>query len=114
MIEKQINGDPSLNYDTSRGPAVAPFLCWGPYIWTDGLRPRSDGWTWACGDLENDFTHPNTNGVSKVADQLLAFFQTDALCQTWFLRKPTNGITATDVSANSSVGFMPLERVIQQ
>ena len=108
LIEKQINGDPSLNYDTNRGPAVAPLLSWGPYLWTDGLKPRSDGLTWLCGDLENDLTHPNTNGVSKVADQLLAFFKTDALCQPWFLRKPTNGVTTTDASANANAGLMPL------
>ena len=44
----------------------------------------------------------------KVADQLLAFFKTDALCVPWFLRKPTNGATATDATASGVVGFMPV------
>ncbi len=110
MIEKQINGDPSLNCDPAKGPVVAPYLVWGPYLWTDGARPRSDGFTWACSDLENDFTHPNTMGVTKVADQLLAFFKTDALCQPWFLRAPTSNVTATvpSASANNAFGLMPL------
>jgi len=107
MIEKQIAGDPSLNYDTNRGPAVAPFLSWGPYLWANGLVPRSDGFTWACSDLENDFTHPNTNGVAKVADQLLAFFKTDPLAAPWFLRRPTNGVTATDVNASYGSNVLP-------
>lgn len=107
LIEKQIAGAASLNYASNRGPVVAPFLSWGPYLWADGLAPRSDGFTWACNDLETDFTHPNTNGVTKVADQLLAFFKTDALTVPWFLRKPTNGLTAIDASASASFGFMP-------
>ncbi len=108
MIEKQINGDPMLNYDTNRGPALAPFLCWGPYLWADGLVPRSDGFVWQCNDLTNDFTHPSEAGVTKVADQLLAFFKTDALARPWFLRGGSTNPPATlGVNASTNAGNVP-------
>ena len=108
MIEKQINGDARLNFDTNRGPALAPFLCWGPYLWADGLVPRSDGFVWQCNDLTNDFTHPSENGVTKVADQLLAFFKTDTLARPWFLRGgSTNPPVALGVSASTNAGNVP-------
>src|SRR5262249_4942275 len=33
MIENQINGTGNLNFDTSQGTVVAPYLSWGPYLW---------------------------------------------------------------------------------
>lgn len=88
LVEKQINGDPGLNYDPQRGPVVAPFLSWGPYIWADGENPRSDGLVWLQEDMVPDCTHPSDNGVLKVADQLLEFFKTDETAIPWFLENP--------------------------
>ena len=42
LIEKQIDGN--LNYDTNKGPAVVPWLSWGPYLWTRGATKRALGW----------------------------------------------------------------------
>ena len=126
LIEKQLSGAPELNYDPAKGPVVAPWLSWGPYVWTDGLRGRSDGLLSVCpDDLESDFTHPSANGhVPKVGHQLLAFFKTDPTATPWFLR--TNGAgqpptcapsadTTTHVvpfvanlSANASSGSAPI------
>src|SRR5205823_3487696 len=76
VIEDQINGRNNLNFDPTNGLVVAPWISWGPYIWTDGKRHRADGFTWDCPqDLESDFTHPSSNGVAKIAPQLLAFFK---------------------------------------
>jgi hypothetical protein len=83
LIESQINGDPDLNFDPRRGPVVAPYLSWGPYLWIDGLNPRSDGLVWTQQDLATDCVHPSTNGRQKVAQMLMNFFKRDATAR-WF------------------------------
>lgn len=89
-IADQINGTGNLNFDPAKGTVVAPYVTWGPYTWVDGLNPRSDGLIWLCSDLDkDDFVHPSVDGTKKVADQLLAFFKTDPMATSWFLKKPT-------------------------
>jgi hypothetical protein len=86
MIEKQLAGNPSLNFDPARGIVEAPWMAWGPYLWADGLMPRSDGLTWLCGDLrDNDGTHPSDVGAAKVAQLLVSFFQTDPITSRWYM-----------------------------
>ncbi len=85
MIENQINGDPTLNFDPSNGAVVAPYLSWGSYLWIDGTNPRSDGRVWLPEDLESDCTHPSPSGEQKVGEQLLEFFKTDTTTTSWFL-----------------------------
>lgn len=110
VIEKQINGDPALNYDPNQGPVEAPLVLWGPYLWTDGMVPRSDGFTWACADLQSDFIHPSVSGVTKVADQLIGFFKTDPLTRPWFLRSQVFGQAPTvSILTDVSSGFAPLD-----
>lgn len=70
----------NLNYNT-----VSPWIAWGPYLWADGTRARSDGLTWVRGDFESDGTHPSTSGETKVANLLLAFFKGDSHAACWFL-----------------------------
>lgn len=84
-IESQLQGTGNLEWNAAVGPVVAPLLQWGPYIWVDGLDPRSDGLQWACSDLQNDFVHPSATGRAKVSDQLMAFFKTDPTTAPWFL-----------------------------
>jgi PKD repeat protein len=109
-VEDQITGAGNLNFDPAKGAVVAPLLLWGPYIWADGLMPRSDGFTWLCSDLEADFTHPSASGgVPKVATHLLAFFKTDPTAVPWFLRQTVTG-QPPQVTAGASVssGAPPL------
>jgi len=110
MIEKQINGAADLNFDPAKGPVVAPYISWGPYLWADGTVGRSDGLVWLCSDLEDDFTHPSaTGGVPKVGHQLLAFFKTDPTATPWFLRQTVVGSPPTCVaSADVTNGLVPL------
>ena len=109
MIQDQLNATNNLNYDSSSGPVVAPWISWGPYLWADGLTPRSDNFIWQCADLEGDWTHPSTNGgVPKVATQLLAFFKTDPTATPWFLRKPGNGAPTCAPTGSPTNGFRPL------
>ena len=86
MIEKQIQHDPDLNASPRRGEVVAPLLLWGPYLWVDGMSPRSDGLVWLCSDTSrDDFTHPSASGQQKVGAQLLDFFKSDPAAAPWFL-----------------------------
>lgn len=85
-IASQLNGDGALNFDAARGPVTAPWLAWGPYMWADGLQPRSDGLTWACGDFAADGTHPSGAGRQKVASMLLSFVKADPTVRAWFAR----------------------------
>lgn len=98
MLEKQINGDLSLNFDPALGEVVAPYLAWGPYIWVNE-SPRADGFEWTQADLEHDCTHPSASGEAKVAAALENFFKTDASAVTWFtdgadVPPPTPTLTA--------------------
>ena len=85
VIESQINGVDSLEYNPANGPVEAPWLAWGPYLWTDGLNPRADGLTWPCDAFVDDGTHPSTSGRDAIANALLAFLRTDATSTPWYL-----------------------------
>jgi hypothetical protein len=85
LVQAQIEGDPELNYDAAAGPVVAPYLAWGPYLWADGLNPRSDGLTWRPEDMVRDCTHPSDQGREVIAGLLMDFFKTDTTT-TWFLQ----------------------------
>ena len=90
LIATQMSGEDSLNFDPAAGPVEAPWLTWGPYLWADGLNPRSDGLIWTCDDFNSDGTHPTTAGRDVVADSLLAFFKRDETAVPWFV----NGLVA--------------------
>lgn len=87
VIVAQQAGDPRLNPDPARGPAVAPLVLWGPYIWANGATPRSrDGLTWNRGDYQPDGVHPTPAGARKYSALLLGFLTTDPSARTWFER----------------------------
>jgi hypothetical protein len=87
LIEGQIAGEDSLNFDAAQGAVEAPWLAWGPYMWADGLNPRAgDGLTWECVDYQSsDGTHPATGARVKVANMLLDFMHADGTAQPWYL-----------------------------
>lgn len=101
MIEKQIEGDPTLNFDPLAGEVNAPYLTWGPYLWIDGEQAREDGRVWLPEDLAKDCTHPSNSGKEKVADMLLEFFSTEETAVGWFLAENpserTEALSATTV-----------------
>jgi hypothetical protein len=88
LIEQQIRGDKSLNFDPERGEVTAPWLSWGPYLWANGSTPREDGFAYAPEDFApNDGTHLSPSGQRKVGQLLLKFFQSDETTKPWFLRQ---------------------------
>lgn len=89
-IESQMNevrgipGNPragSLDYTKK----AAPLVLWGPYLWADGVTPRSDGLSWLRTDFEEDGTQPSQSGESKVGASLLEFFRNSPYSRCWFL-----------------------------
>jgi hypothetical protein len=70
--------------DRMQKKASGPWIGWGPYLWTDGMKGRRDGFTWACEDVDNDGTHPSKTGTQKVSALLLDFFKSDATTRLWF------------------------------
>jgi hypothetical protein len=79
---------------------VAPWVAWGPYLWADGTRPRSDGLIWQRSDFRADGTHPSPAGVAKVGSALLRFFLDSPFTRCWF-RAPAQHAACTLSSAPS-------------
>lgn len=61
--------------DLSVKSGAAPWLAWGPYLWTNGAQGRADGLVSEPGDVrEDDGTHPSMAGMHKAARELMDFF----------------------------------------
>jgi hypothetical protein len=87
VIEKQLQGDPSLNHDSAKGAVKSPLVLWGPYLWTNGAKGRDlDDVVFTRDDLAGDGTHPSASGQQKVAQMLLKFFKTDSTAKVWFVK----------------------------
>ncbi len=115
LIEAQIAGEDSLEFDATQGVVEAPWLAWGPYLWADGLNPRaSDGLTWACADYQtSDGTHPAAGARVKVSNQLLDFMHNDATAQPWYVSStvaaPAPGVSRIDLAAAPNPARGPVE-----
>jgi hypothetical protein len=86
LVQAQIAGDATLNFDPARGQVTAPLLLWGPYLWTCGDRPRADGLVWSLDDVRaNDHLHPSAAGCRKITKLLLDFLKHDEGARRWFV-----------------------------
>ena len=86
LIADQIAGKAELNYDPLKGPVVAPWCEWGPYLWADGIKANREGLTYVRADYsDQDGTHPSPSGRLKVATRLMQFLKTDPTARCWFM-----------------------------
>jgi hypothetical protein len=87
LLQRQMQGDPLLNWDPARGEVKSPIAIWGPYLWACGSHPRGDGLTWTEEDVRsNDHMHPSAAGCRKTTEQLLKFLKADPGTKLWFLK----------------------------
>jgi len=98
QISQQSGSAPSDGFGPLLAGTDAPVLVWGPYLWADGLTPRSDGLIWECTDLNADGTHPSMSGVAKVADMLMAHFLSSPYARVWF-----RAVKPADIDSNGVV-----------
>jgi hypothetical protein len=77
-----------LIQERMQGKLRGPWIGWGPYLWTDGEKGRTDGFTWTCPDVKQDGMHPSPAGSAKIARALLRFFKTDPTSKSWFAPTP--------------------------
>lgn len=95
-VESQINesrGQPA-NIDAgdlSPSNGTAPWISWGPYLWTRGEQPRLDGLTWIRTDYDSTGTRLSRQGEEKLGGLLFAFFKSSAYTGCWFLAGPGCG-----------------------
>ena len=71
----------TLNY----AKKSAPVLLWGPYLWANGMTPRTDSTFWSRLDFEPDGVHPSQLGEAKAAGMLLEFFKSMPYTKCWFI-----------------------------
>ena len=69
--------------------SVAPWVAWGPYLWADGMNPRSDGLVWRPDDLKGDGTHMARLGIEKVSGIMMDFVKSSPVTKCWILK---NGV----------------------
>ena len=63
-------------------------MSWGPYLWANGTAKRSDGFRFEKPDFrDDDQMHHSAAGMTKIGQQLVDFFKTDATTRSWFMRK---------------------------
>lgn len=56
----------------------------GTLFWTQGDKPRADGYTWNKQLVSNDGVHPTDAGIQRVSKDLVDFWSIDPVSQLWF------------------------------
>lgn len=83
---EQMRGAPASglagNLDYAR---AAPWIAWGPYLWSDGDRPRRDGFLWLRTHFKDGGFETSPAGVLKGGKRLHDFFTTSDFTRCWFL-----------------------------
>lgn len=87
----QLRGQsPNVDVGDLSGTA-APWISWGPYLWTRGSDARADGFFWAPADNDSAGTGLSRAGEAKVGGALFEFFKASSYTRCWFLAGPVCG-----------------------
>ena len=86
VVSDQLDGKPEMNFDPAKGRVSSPWIEWGPYLWTDGVRGRKDGFVYLREDTREDGLHPSEKGTVKIATLMMNFFRSDPTTRPWFLK----------------------------
>lgn len=81
-IAEQLAGNPLLKYKGAG--AVAAWMAWGPYVWSDGINPRIDGLQWFCSDFDSTGYHLSEAGKEKEASLLFNYLISSQTSKDWF------------------------------
>lgn len=68
------------------GKDAAPLAAWAGYFWTNGDKPRADGYRWTPDMQVADGIHLSEAGQQRVAKELCDFWSHDAFAKTWFTK----------------------------
>lgn len=68
------------------GANHTPLATWAGYFWTDGTKPRLDGYAWSPDMNVKDGVHLSNVGAQRVAHELCEFWSRDDFARLWFLR----------------------------
>ena len=110
LIEEQLEGNPQLNADPAAGPVMAPWIAWGPYLWSDGTVGRDDGLVYECSDLGEDGIHPGPGASDKVARLLYDHLASHPTSRSWFVAaESTDETVASTVRAQTPTVATPVD-----
>jgi hypothetical protein len=62
---------------------TAAWLAWGPYLWANGTRARTDGLTWERSDFDAGGDALSAAGAHKAAGLLMQFLAADPTARPW-------------------------------
>lgn len=96
IVESQVNESRGQAPNSDAGElspstGIAPWISWGPYLWTRGELPRMDGMTWTRADYDSTGVRFSRQGAEKLGGVLIEFFKGSALTRCWFLAGPACG-----------------------
>jgi len=109
LIEEQTAGKADLRFEGEN--ATAPLITWATYFWTDGDKPRPDGYRWATTDVVKDGIHLSAAGRTRVARELVHFWGTDTFARTWFTGAGQGTDSATAAQRKAPVIKKPKPQV---
>lgn len=69
----------------------APWIGWGPYLWSRGSQLRADGLAWLRSDFDSTGAAFSQSGQSKAGSRLFDFFKNSPYTRCWFIAGPVCG-----------------------